>query len=339
MLLDALQARTLFADALDRGYAVLAVNADSPAAVTDCLEAARLCDAPVAIETSLWQLTGRSFGAGEALTGMARYLAGLAVLAESARYRGVPVVFHIDHIKGPETLAVLIGAIRGLPFRAGGGRLIVRPSTISLDSSELSEEENLSTVAALCSEARRMGVPVSLEMEAGVDQGLTPPEVTERLLGGIERDHPGQVILWAPGLGTRHGLGDSDYPEFSAENVAAQRDLARKITGRGIGIALHGSSGLSEEALGGGVSAGIVKVNWSSESLLIRSGAAAEYYERSRERLSKSHPDFKASAMDNGVQSHVCAAYLPRVVSRIKALKGAGHGTRIVEAIRKTGGF
>ena len=41
MLLDPLQSRAQFAHALGRRYAILAVNADSHAAVTDVLEAAR----------------------------------------------------------------------------------------------------------------------------------------------------------------------------------------------------------------------------------------------------------------------------------------------------------
>src|SRR6185369_6679997 len=60
----------------DSGYGIelsrRAVNADSHAAITDCLEAARECGAPIIIETSLWQLTGRSFGGGDAILGLAR---------------------------------------------------------------------------------------------------------------------------------------------------------------------------------------------------------------------------------------------------------------------------
>src|SRR5690242_18051880 len=101
MLLNPTQARHLLAHALENRYAILAVNADSPAAINDCLEAARRCSAPITIEASLWQLTGHSFGMGDPLLGMARYLSHLEVLANSERYRAVPVLFHTDHIKGP----------------------------------------------------------------------------------------------------------------------------------------------------------------------------------------------------------------------------------------------
>ena len=115
MLLDSLQARALFTDALKRRYAILAVNADSHAAVTDCMEAALQARSPVIIETSLWQLEGHAYGAGDAQLGLARYLAELAVLANGQQYRNVPVVFHTDHIKGAKTVALLNAALLGVP--------------------------------------------------------------------------------------------------------------------------------------------------------------------------------------------------------------------------------
>jgi len=330
MLLDSFQSRVLFRCALENHFAVLAVNADSPAAVIDCLEAARECDAPIIIETSLWQLMGRSFGHGDAALGMARYLAELTVLAASERYRDVPVIFHTDHIKGPETLALLTGAIRGLSF--GDTDLKLRPSTISLDSSELSEEQNIAHIATLCTAACDAEVPVTLEMEAGVDAGVTPIEVADRLLAPVEHAHPGCLHLWAPGVGTQHGFSDKGYP-FSPAAVAQHSARASEICGRPIGLALHGSSGLPESALREGVAAGVVKVNWSSESLLIRSRASRDFYAAHTAELEKAHKSWKATAMDHGVQSFVAARYVPRVVERIRVLGGAGQAAVVRTAI------
>jgi fructose-bisphosphate aldolase, class II len=322
MLLDPLQARAQFADALARRHAILAVNADSPAAITDCLEAARQAGAPIIIETSLWQLTGHSFGVGDAVRGLVRYLVQLSALASAAPYRDVPVIFHTDHIKGPDTLRILGAAIRGEPAEICGVTVRVFASTVSLDSSELSEAQNIEHLCALCEMARDAGRDLTLEMEAGVDDGLTPPEVTRRLLGAVEEKHPDRVWLWAPGCGTRHGFSAEGYPEFRAEHVAAQRALAREITGRDLGIALHGSSGLSEASLRAAVSAGVVKVNWSSESLLLRSQAARDYYTNHTAELEKTHRAWKATAMDHGVQHFVSQRYVPKVVERIEILRG-----------------
>jgi fructose-bisphosphate aldolase, class II len=323
VLLSPTQSRAALRCALEHKFAILAVNADSPAAVTDCLEAARECEAPIIIETSLWQLTGRSFGAGDALLGMARYLADLTVLANGERYREVPVIYHTDHIKGPDTLRLLTAAIRGLQF--GDAPAVLRASTISLDSSEMTEQENIEHIAALCGAAEEAGVSVTLEMEAGVDAGVTELEVADRLLEAVESRHPGNLYLWAPGVGTQHGLSDKGYP-FSVEAVAAHQRRASEICGRPVGIALHGSSGLAERDLEEGVVAGVAKVNWSSESLLIRSQAAQEFYATHAAELGKTHRSWKATAMDNGVQSFVSERYVPAVRRRIELLNGGGKG-------------
>lgn len=137
------------------------------------------------IETSLWQLNGHSFGANDPLLGMARYLVKLAVLANAERYRELPAIFHTDHIKGPQTLSILKAGIRGIPVQIGETSAVVSPATISLDSSELGEAENIAYICELCQAAREARREVTLEMEAGVDAGVTPLEDARRLPGGV----------------------------------------------------------------------------------------------------------------------------------------------------------
>lgn len=317
MLLSPTQTRALISDALLHRYAVLAVNADSPAAVYDVLEAARQSDAPVMIETSLWQLKGRSFGGGDARLGLARYQADLSLLANHAAYRSVPVVLHTDHIKGPETATILEAA---LPLY----------SSLSLDSSEMTPAENIATIGRLCAHAARLGLPLTLEMEAGVDAGVSPLSDCDSLFGKAEQNHPGFLAWWAPGVGTQHGLGSDGYPTFSAEAVAAHQQRATTLAGRPIGIALHGSSGLPTASLLAAVQSGVAKVNWSSESLLLRSQAAQEFFATHVAQLDKKHKDWKNTAMDNGLQTFVAARYVPKVVERIKLLGGSGAGTRFM---------
>jgi fructose-bisphosphate aldolase class II len=339
MLLDPLQSRALFTDAFERRYAILAVNADSHSAVTDCLEAARQARAPVIIETSLWQLEGHAYGAGDALLGLARYLADLAVLANGQRYRDVPVIYHTDHIKGPKTVAILAAALRGVPVRLGAGEALLRASTVSLDASGLTDDENVDLICQLAATAAAAGVPATFEMESEVDQGHTPPERTRKLISAVEARHPGVVWLWAPGLGTRHGLSEGGYPQFRVDLVATNVRLLKELTGRDVGLALHGSSGLDEKALASAARSGVVKVNWSSESLLCRSSAARDYYVEMVAQLDPGHAKWKATAMDNGVQSYVSARYVPKVVERMTLLGGAGRGPAFFEAMSRTTAF
>lgn len=335
MLLDPVQARALFADARRHRYAILAVNADSHAAVTDCLEAARSAEAPLIIETSLWQLEGHAYGNGDARLGLARYLAELAVLATGERYGHLPVVFHTDHIKGPKTVDILTAALVGLPVSLSSGHGLLRASTVSLDASSLTDDENIELICRLADIARTAGLPATFEMESEVDEGHTPPERTRRLITAVEARHPGVVWLWAPGLGTRHGLGAGGYPHFRVDLVEANVRLVRELTGRDVGIALHGSSGLDEAALAAAARAGVVKVNWSSESLHCRSTAARDYYASSKEELTPGHSRWKAAAMDNGVQSFVSARYVPKVADRMRLLGGAGRGPAFVAGLAK----
>lgn len=323
MLLDPLQSRLVLRAALENRFAVLAVNADSPAAITDVLEAALVCDAPVMIEASLWQLTGLSFGAGDPVLGMARYLVDLALMASAGRYRNLPILFHTDHIRGPGALPLLTASVRGLSTGVDGS--VLSPSTVSVDSSQMGESENVEALVAIAAAAAGAGRSVTLEMEAGVDDGVTDLETAARLLRGVEERAPDVVHLWAPGVGTRHGLGDQSA--FSAEAVARHLDHAGRILGRPVGIALHGSSGLSPESLRRAVEAGVVKVNWSSESLRIRSIAARDFYALAGPTLeSPGQADWKSTAMDQGVQTYVSDQYRPRVVERIRFLGSAGRG-------------
>lgn len=320
MLLSPENARAFYRFAVENRFAALAVNADSPAAVVDCLIAAKERDAPIIIETSLWQLKGHSFGVGDPYLGVVRYLADLRILADSERFRDVPIIYHTDHIKGPETIRILKHAMES------------GASSISLDSSELDHETNISYMSELCQYAIERDLEASLEMEAGVDDGVTPLEETKKLFGEVERRHPGYLSLWAPGVGTKHGLS-SEMEGFSPVAVKEHQALASDIAGRPIGIALHGSSGLSNEQLEAAVGAGVAKVNWSSESLLIRSAAAKAYFADNAEKLTKGHGQFKAAAMDNGLQDFISEQYTPRVEERISILGGAGKGKEFLESL------
>lgn len=314
------QSRALYEQAAREHFAILAINADSPAAIVDALEAAKAVDAPVIIESSLWQLSSHSFGHGDAVLGLQRFAALVQLYADSAPYINVPVIYHTDHIKGPQTIAILRPAIQGID----GTSLLA--SSISLDSSELTADENIDLISQLCVFATEAETPLTLEMEAGVDDGLTSVEEARYLLESVEQKHPGYLALWAPGVGTRHGFSADGFPGFSTAHVTCQKKLASDICGRDIGLALHGSSGLSDAQLQAAVAAGVIKVNWSTDSLAARSSAAQQYYAGNVETLQRSHPAFKSTAMDNGVQYYVSQHYQPIVEERIRLLGAAGKG-------------
>jgi fructose-bisphosphate aldolase class II len=324
MLLSPLQARKLVNRCIEEKCALLAVNADSPAAIYDCLAAAKKTDAPIVIETSLWQLEGISFGAGDGLRGLALYYAHINLLANSEEFRQVPVLLHTDHIRGSRTQEILSEAIAGFPFDADDTVIRLSPTTISVDASKLTPKENIELLCSLIEVSENCGRPITLEMEAGLDGGLTTPEEIESLIMGVEGKHPEYVVLFAPGLGNRHGFSEGGYPSFRPENISAAASLLEQLTGHKIGIVLHGSSGLSEAQIREAVAHGLTKMNWSTDGLILRSSSAREYYESHREQLLPGHIEFKESAMDNGVGRFVSQRFVPRIMSLIELLGGAG---------------
>jgi fructose-bisphosphate aldolase class II len=332
MLLDPLQSRILLQHALENRYAVLAVNADSHAAIYDCLEAALQVNAPLIIETSLWQIEGHSFGAGDAVLGVAGYLAHLATLANSERFKNIPVIYHTDHIKGPKTFAILEAAIKGIDFRIHEHHATLTASTVSLDASEFTHDQTIEYMCRLCAFAQKNNTPVTLEMEDAVDEGITSVNIATRLLSSVEAKYPNHIYLWAPGVGTQHGFGEN--MNFSARTIEQQLALTKQITGREIGIALHGSTGLSTQHLTDAAKSGVIKVNWSTESLFIRSNAAKQYYEVMAEKFDKKHKEWKVTAMDNGVNEYIAAQYIPRVTERMIVLGGEGKAAAAMKLLK-----
>ena len=324
MLLSPLQARKLVSHCIEEKCALLAVNADSPAAIYDCLTSAKQLGAPIVIETSLWQQEGISFGAGDATRGLALYYAHVNLLANSAEFEQVPVLLHTDHIRGPRTQEILSKAIKGIAFQADDTVIRLSPTTISLDASKMAPKQNIDLLCSLIDVSKSCGRPVTLEMEAGLDGGLTTPQEIESLIMGVESKHAGNVVLFAPGLGNRHGFSKEGYPTFRPENISAAASLLEQLCGRKIGIVLHGSSGLSEAQIRGAVAHGLTKMNWSTDGLILRSTAAREYYDSHREQLVPGHADFKQSAMDNGVGRFISQRFVPRITNLIELLGAAG---------------
>ena len=134
MLLSPDQVKLLVNYCIEERFALLAANADSPAAIYDCLKAAKDLDAPIIIETSRWQLEGISFGAGDPHRGLAIYYAHINLLANSKEFEQTPVLLHTDHIRGAVTRDLLVKAVQGFPMIVEDQTVRLSPSTISLDA-------------------------------------------------------------------------------------------------------------------------------------------------------------------------------------------------------------
>jgi fructose-bisphosphate aldolase, class II len=83
------------------------------------------------------------------------------------------------------------------------------------------------------------------------------------------------------------------------------------------------------------VKAGVVKVNWSSDSLHLRSHLARDYYTQFGTQLELGHAKFKTTAMDNGLQQFISSSYVPKVAARISLLGGANRAAELINALKK----
>jgi fructose-bisphosphate aldolase, class II len=334
MLLAPGQVKKLIAYAIEKKFALFAVNADSPAAIHDCLKAAKGAKAPIFIETSMWQLEGISFGAGDPIRGIAQYIAHISLLANSDEFKEVPVVYHTDHIKGPQTEEILVKATEGLPIRGFGQEMLLSPSSISLDAAALAPEENVRILSKIIEASKACGREINLEMEAGVDNGLTSDEEVEALIMGVEKVHPGYISLFAPGLGNQHGFSEGGYPGFSPENITKAAALLKKLTGRPIGVVLHGASGLNDDQVREAVACGLTKMNWSTDGLIARSSKALEYYHKFEKELVPGHAEFKDKAMDNGPGQYVSESLVPLLEQKLDLLNATGMAPEFMASIQ-----
>jgi hypothetical protein len=88
---------------------------------------------------------------------------------------------------------------------------------------------------------------------------------------------------------------------------------------------------LDEKQLSQAVAAGVVKVNWSSELLHLRSQAALEYFRDIVSRVQPGMGDWKKTVMDTGLQKFIAQACLPAISRRIRLLGGGAQGRAFLQ--------
>ncbi len=164
----------------------------------------------------------------------------------------MPVALHLDHAIDD---ALIDGAL------AAGF------TSVMFDGSTLPLEENIARTRAVVARAREFGAAV--EAELGLIGFLGDYATAEEAMEAVQRllTTPEQAGLFvratgidilAPAVGSIHGcplpMARLDIPRIRA---------IAQVTG--LPLALHGGSGVGEEAMRAAISAGIAKVNIDSE--------------------------------------------------------------------------
>ena len=338
MLLNTLQTKRLYRYACANQVGIIAVNADGDSLIHDALLAAREADAPVIIEASLWQLQAKTFGYGDAILGLKKYITDVGLMASHEHFRDVPVVFHIDHIPAGQAVDVLSTAVAGMPYRIWDREMIVYPSSVSFDASGLSDEDNIRCVIDVGRKAAGLGVPLSFEVEPGIEEEPTVPADAVAMLQQIERETPAVVDLFAPAVGTVHGqTAQGANVGFDATLVGEVASALAEALGRPIGMALHGSSGLSDAQLSDAVRHGVIKINTCTLLLGIRARANHAYFTDHVAEIQAGHRSMKEVSKDTTVDSAVSEALVPVLVNRMQTSLSAGHGKRALDYVMSGG--
>jgi ketose-bisphosphate aldolase len=232
--------------AANGGYAVGAFNAENAEMVWAIIAAAEECRAPVIIQTTPGTLN--YLGPG--------YFAGMA--RSAAEEASIPVALHLDH---------------GSSFELAARCLEAGYSSIMIDGSKLSYEENVALTARVCKAAGDKGVPVEGEL------GIVGGKEDDTHAGAIKYTDPAQAADFASrtgvsslaiAIGTSHGFYNT-APILDLDLITATRKFVA------IPLVMHGASGLEDEIVSRAVGLGMAKVNFATELRGVYTKAVREY--------------------------------------------------------------
>jgi fructose-bisphosphate aldolase class II len=224
--------RDLLFDARERGYAVGAFNCNNMEIVQAIVGAAQAERSPVIIQASQGAIKYAGL----------EYISALGRLA--AEKATIPVALHLDHGTSFEQVVQCI--------RHGF-------SSVMIDGSKLSFEDNVSLTLEVIKVARAVGVSVEAELGkiGGTEDDITVSEREAALTDPQEAKEFAErtgVDALAVAIGTAHGVYKGK-PELDFDRL---REISNLID---IPIVLHGSSGVPEEDIRKAVQIGVRKVN------------------------------------------------------------------------------
>ena len=218
------------------GYAVGAFNAENMEMVKAIIQAAEELKAPVMIQTTPSTV---KYGTVETYA---------AIVAAEAAKASVPVCLHLDH---------------GSSFELAMQAMHAGYTSVMIDGSKYSFEDNIALTKSVADAGRAMGVPVEAELgkvggkedDGPAVEGESPYTDPAEAKEFVERTGCTSLAI---GVGTSHGVYTSD-PHIEQSVVKAIRDAVD------VPLVLHGTSGVPDEQVAEAVKNGICKVNYATE--------------------------------------------------------------------------
>ncbi|WMM24264.1 class II fructose-1,6-bisphosphate aldolase [Tissierella sp. MB52-C2] len=224
--------KELLLDAQKKGYAVGAFNINNMEIIQAIIEAAEESNSPVILQASQ---------GGIKYAGI-EYISALGKLA--ARNAKVPVALHLDH--GTDFDQVMLCIRHGF-------------SSVMIDGSRFPLEENIAYTKKVIEVAKAVGVSVEAELGkiGGTEDHITVDEKDATFTDPQEAlrfVNETDVDFLAIAVGTAHGVYKGE-PKLDFDRIKTIRETIS------VPLVLHGSSGVSEDALKKAISLGISKIN------------------------------------------------------------------------------
>lgn len=231
--------KELLADAVSHRYAVGAFNCENLEMAMAIVAAGEACRAPLIIQTTPSTVNYASVGL---------FAAMVRELAENAK---IPVALHLDH---------------GSSYELCEAALDAGYSSVMIDGSKESLEDNIALTKRVVSLASEKGIPVEAEL------GTVGGKEDSTFSSGTAYTDPDDALRFvretgcsslAVGIGTVHGVYKGT-PVLDTGRLSLIKDKLVSA-GRDLPLVLHGASGLSEEAIRECIARGIAKVNFATE--------------------------------------------------------------------------
>ena len=216
-------------------YAVGAFNVENMEMVMAVIGAAEELNSPVILQTTPSTVK---------YAGLDYYLANVKVAAEKA---SVPVAMHLDH---------------GSSFELAMQALRTGYTSIMIDGSHESFEDNIAVSKAVADACRPSDIPVEAELgkvggkeddlDGGEGNAHTDPQEAKEF---VERTG---VSSLAVAIGTAHGIYKGE-PKIDLDRLSEIREVVS------VPLVLHGGSGIPDVTIKESIRRGIAKVNYATE--------------------------------------------------------------------------
>lgn len=233
-------AKKILTDATKDGYGICAYNINNLEWTKYILEALKEDRSPIILEIT--PSTVNYFGGYKTVSNLVKSLISDLEIKN-------PIVLHLDHGKSFEDCKNAID--NGF-------------TSVMIDASNLSLEENIEVTRSVVDYAKTKNVTVEAELGSFYDDNYTNPDDALSFVSATEID------FLAPSVGNKHGI----YEDASNINFELLGEISKKTK---VPLVLHGASGLDFNKLKTAVFCGVSKININTELQIAWSKAVRNY--------------------------------------------------------------